>query len=197
MINRSQLHSFLSLHDLHHLFCSIFTLLNRPSKPNSLRLHPLITHPWKRLPHPHHHSPTAFSLPSLLMSGIYCALVHSSPPVTHALWVDAGRIQFVRYYVLILVLCGPRLSSPPPTSVRPWQVLIDPNAWFLGSSSSSSQKPVWASIRVGGLRPAVSTRRCICCWKPSAPHLRVILWSRLGGPARVKKYNLKSENPLL
>lgn len=51
-----------------------------------------------------------FYWPHALMSGIYCTLVHSSQPVTHALWVDPGRIQFVRYYVLIPVLH----SVPPP-----------------------------------------------------------------------------------
>lgn len=98
--------------------------------PHYLHLSPLlsITHPYPALhtslactdtPPPLHPTPKPYPRPhhslllpsTTLISRIYRAPVHSSQPVTHALWVDPGRIQFVRYYVLIPVVCAP-LCTP-------------------------------------------------------------------------------------
>ncbi len=128
VINRYYLCFFPSLHQPS---CSIFTPLHHPSKPSSSRLRPLSRHPLcERTPPLPLSNPS--SLPSVLISRIYCALVHSSQPVTHALWVDPGRIQFVRYYVLIPALsplppplCSAVLAGTHwPTCTIPWIILI-------------------------------------------------------------------------
>ncbi|KAI4828846.1 hypothetical protein KUCAC02_022918, partial [Chaenocephalus aceratus] len=59
-----------------------------PSKPNSSRLLHQSRRPCERTAHP---PATPSSVPSVLISRIYCALVRGSQPVTHALWVDPAR----------------------------------------------------------------------------------------------------------
>lgn len=63
---------------------------------------------------PPQHPPPPGLTATTLIRRIYCALVHTFQPVTHAPWVDPGRIQFVRYYILIPLRCTPLCSLSHP-----------------------------------------------------------------------------------
>lgn len=95
-----------------------------------------------------HPSSTFFSPPlnsdqwDLLCGGPQSSAGHTRP-------LDRSRSNSI-----CTILCIDRcaVSCPPPTpSVKPQQVLIDPNAQFLGSSSLYKCGSLSCTIKVGGL----------------------------------------------
>lgn len=78
----------------------------------------------------------------MLISRIYRAPLCTSQTVTLALWVDPGRIQFVRYYVLILVVCAPLCAPPPlpPSTPTPSLLLHTHTHLFSRHHGSSSHQ---------------------------------------------------------